>query len=88
MDQEFEITAIRRLLAQYAPGMESTIMSLSPDEKLPIDSLGIVNFAVAIEDIYAIKFRPDTDDLVAIFSNLNSLQHFIIKARGQSNEGY
>ncbi|EDY21022.1 hypothetical protein CfE428DRAFT_1315 [Chthoniobacter flavus Ellin428] len=81
MNEVTEIEELKRLLAQLAPGNQPAILSLAPEDKLPLDSMGMVSFAVALEDYYGLRFRPDVHDLVSIFSNLRSLDEFIARER-------
>jgi acyl carrier protein len=54
-------------------------------EDLELDSLGMVNLQVAIEDEFDIRFDPVETDLTEVFETVESLAEFIQKYT-QENE--
>jgi len=46
-------------------------------EDLGLDSLGMVNLQVSIEDEFGIRFDPVETDLTEVFNTINSLIEFV-----------
>ncbi len=85
------LTAPERELAQLivtALNLEVPVDEIAPhaplfDEGLGLDSIDILEIALAISKAYGIRLRSDDENNVRIFSSLRSLSEHIRKLQGK-----
>jgi len=87
MPEEIALTKIKKIVSQI-PGCFMAFDLIQRDhrlrEDLGLDSLGMVDLMVAIEDTFQIYFDPLLMDLDEAFTSIGSITDFVMMLKSKS----